>query len=175
MAADFGDLFEAANEHMGYEGSGWFGFSGALVSGDDVAANLDAALRLMARTGWDKYDRCGFDLPEWNDSWSVLGAIRAVFRAVRNYLTGPITLYGAIQETGTHDTAKVTATCVRAILSAAQGATCYMMDAWAERSDITARHVEELIEITSEFALRRSPGGFTFSLPAAPHNGRTPY
>jgi hypothetical protein len=171
-------LFTDANDRMHrFSHSEWYGSSGACVSGADVAKNLDAALDLLKKKGWDKHNRGDdFDLPDWNPSWGLLEPVRIIWQMVRDAANGPITVEDAIRSTGSSDVRRVTDRCLCAILGAAQNSICSSVDSWAERPEVSASEVEGLFATTAEFARRYSPGGgFSFALPANQQRGLTAY
>ncbi|MDN3262897.1 hypothetical protein QWJ26_24435 [Streptomyces sp. CSDS2] len=128
----------------------WFGPSGMQVTGDAVAAHLQAAAALMQRESWDPqlYGR---------------GSKRNLYYALRNTSDDGM---------GDDDTLRVAEAVLGTVLCAATGAPFVDYEAWGHHATRTLDDVLRLCQVAAAVAREHGPGPLVDRLQVEPGQTR---
>ncbi|MFJ4343195.1 hypothetical protein [Streptomyces sp. NPDC088915] len=142
-------LLEKIAHHLAGPGI-WYGPSGEKVTGEAVAAHLQAAAALMEREGWDP---------------------QLYTRESRR------SLYYALDSTrddgqGDEDTERVAERVVEAVLTAATGAPYVRYEAWNHHATRTLAEVLQVCQAAASVARHYGPGPATTSPQIEPGQNR---
>lgn len=177
------ELMEAAGgllaEKARFSGSPnrfWFGMSGTLFAGDEVARVLDAARGRLEVEGWRRdraqtsYDWVGeeTEAPEEPDESASTGSllrylVRLVSWAAKDsdremvVKTEPGLMLGQAFDDMDGDSRRKALDCMELVLCAQSGAPYACTDAWAEKHGRTFDEVRGLLLVTAEFARQYGP------------------
>jgi hypothetical protein len=171
-----GDLLAKEAQFSTSETRFWFGLSGLLFTGEEIAQALDAARERLEFDGWRRdraltsYEWVGEETkaPEEPAESASTGSllrylVRLVSWAVKDSgremveMTEPgLTLEQAFDAMD-HDSRRKAFDCMELVLRARSGAGFASAGAWAERHGRTWGEVRNLLLVTAEFARRYGP------------------
>ncbi|MCQ8831802.1 DUF6197 family protein [Streptomyces malaysiensis] len=182
-ALERAEVLEAAGELLAEEARFstsptrfWFGLSGTLFTGEEVAQVLDAARERLETEGWRRdraqtsYEWVGEEkeAPEEPDESASTGSllrylVRLVSWAVKDSgqelvaKTEPGLTLGQALGDMDRDSRRKALDCMELVLCAQSGTSYACADAWAERHGRTFDEVRGLLMVTAEFARRYGP------------------
>ncbi|MGY0062813.1 DUF6197 family protein [Streptomyces sp. LZ34] len=171
-----GDLLAKEAQFSASEARFWFGLSGLLFTGEEVAQVLDAARDRLESEGWRRdrartsYEWVGeeAEAPEEPAESASTGSllrylVRLVSWAVKDSgrelveKTEPgLTLEQAFDAMD-HDSRRKAFDCMELVLRAQSGASFASAGTWGERHGRTWGEVRSLLVVTAEFARRYGP------------------